>query len=254
MRTAAMVFTLAGTFACGGSGAVSDPRADAPERTPAGSTAQAGDSACDRYVRMVSRCIETKMPESERASERQELEYVRQMVAASPVARQAAEKSCEETIRHEIRHDRYGCYEEEAAQAGIQTACSLLTRHELEALLQAPLEQGTPDGTECVYASAGPPLRSLKLTVHWTEGREQLEAARAGTAMVNQMLRGSTGETAAPGVTIDGLGDDAFFVMAGFVPMLYARSGDTAIGLETVGATREQTIEIARRVLERIKR
>jgi hypothetical protein len=141
----------------------------------------------------------------------------------------------------------------DTARAKRQSPCSLLKRAELEEILRSPLEDGTADGSECVFGSAGSPWRSVKMNVYWTGGREELDAARTGVGMVNRALRGPVGEQAAPGADLEGLGDDAFFAMAGFVPMLFVRQGDAAISLECSGATREQTVAIARKALERLK-
>lgn len=135
----------------------------------------------------------------------------------------------------------------------VQDPCSLVTQEELEAILQAPLGPAIHEDNECIYEAGGQPLRSVTLTVHWEGGHEELRAARAGVALFNQSVRSVTDGTAAPSSTLDGVGDDAFFVMAGFMPMLYARVDDTAITIESFGANEDEIVEIARTVLARIK-
>jgi hypothetical protein len=91
-----------------------------------------------------------------------------------------------------------------------------------------------------------------KITVHWKDGRDDIEAARGAQAGLNRRMRTETGMSdLVPGATVEGLGDDAFFTLAGSERMLSVRLGDAAISL--VGANREQLIEVARKVLPRIQ-
>jgi hypothetical protein len=208
---------------------------------------------CDEYFHMVSRCIETKMPESERASERQRLDYFRNMLGNSPMLRAAAGPSCNQNIRNEIRNDSYDCYAEEAVKRGIQTPCSLLARTELEQNLQVALEDGIHRGAQCIYGFAGNPARHpFRIKVHWKDGRDELTAARGAQALLNGRLQKETGMSGfVPGATVEGVGDDAFFTLAGIWPMLCARAGDVAVSVE--GASQEQLIAIARKALPRIQ-
>lgn len=247
-------FVVVCLVACGGAGAASNTGTATPGGQQAGSQdpSSTGVAECDAYIRMVSRCIETKMPESERASERQNLDYLRRTLADAPFMQAALGPQCKENMRRAVQNDSYECYAEEAAQAGIQTACSLLKRAELEEVLQAALENGMQQGAMCTYAFAGNPARHpFRITVHWTEGRDELQTARAAQAILNRRMQTDTGQTEfVPGATVEGLGDDAFFTLAGFWPMLVARRGDVAVSVE--GATREELIAIARQALGRL--
>lgn len=214
--------------------------------------AKAG-AECDEFFQMVSRCIDTKMPESERASERQNLDYSRKMLGDSPMLRAAAGPSCQQNIRNAIQNDSYDCYAGEAAKRGIQTPCSLLTRAELEQILQTALEDGIHRGSQCIYGFAANAARHpFRMTIHWKDGRDELIAARGAQAMLNGRLQKETGMSGSvPGATVEGVGDDAFFTVAGIWPMLCARVGDVAVSVE--GASQEQLIAIARKALPRIQ-
>ncbi len=222
------------------------------EQTASKDRSAADGAECDDYIRIVSRCIDTKMPESERASERQGLDYLRSMTE-NPMLRAFAGPKCNGNIRNAIRYDSYDCYAEEAVKRGIQTSCSLLTRTELEQILQVTLEDGIHRGSQCIYGFAGNPVRHpLRITVHWKDGRDELTAARGAQAMLNGRLEKETGMSGfVPGATVEAVGDDAFFTLAGIWPMLSARMGDVAVQVE--GASQEQMIAIARKALPRIQ-
>jgi hypothetical protein len=253
---AALTLAVVCLIGCGGSHAATDGHASASAGKP-GPAQPASNStpsaACDDFVRIVTQCVETKMPESERATERQNLAMFKKMQASFPVAAGRMASQCEANIRNAIRQDSYGCYGEEAAKRGIQTACSLLTRAELEGIVGVPLEDGVPLNMKCSYAFAGQPFREpLKITVRWHGGRDEVDAARAAQAMVNGRLAKETGTSDfVPGAKVDGVGDDAFFTLAGIWPMLQARLGDVSIGIE--GLERDPMIAIARLALPRIK-
>jgi hypothetical protein len=240
-----LILTVVCLMACGGSHAATGGAAGKPGSETASNTTSS--AACADYLRIVTQCIETKMPEDERANERQNLAMFKKFRAAATAER------CAANLRNAIRQDSYGCYSEEAAKRGIQTACSLLTRVELEAIVGAPLEEGVPRNMKCSYAFAGQPFREpMKIAVRWHGGRDEVEATRGAQAMVNGRLAKDTGKSDfVPGAKVDGVGDDAFFTLADIWPMLQARLGDVSIGVE--GLEGDQMIAIARLALPRIK-
>jgi hypothetical protein len=254
MCTVSLVLVAVCAIACGGShaaGASGGTTADAGK--PDASDARAkgpAPSSCDDYVRIVTECIETKMPESDRAHERQNLAIFRKNLAQAATPPSAM---CEANIRTAIRQDSDGCYEAEAAKRGIQTACTLVAHAELEEILHAPLDHGVTRDMQCSYAFASEPFREpLKIGVHWKGGHDEMEAARGGQAIVNGRLAKETGQSdLVPGAGVDGVGDDAFFTVAGVWPMLAARLGDVSVTIE--GADRDQLIAIARKALPRIE-
>jgi hypothetical protein len=253
MKTNPIMLIFACIVACGCSRDQSktNTMAQSGTQTAARDASPSGAADCNDYFRLVSRCIETKMPESERAEQRQNLENDRKMIESIGWA--IAGQSCTENIRKAIQNDSHGCYAEEAAKRGIPTACTLMTRAELEQILQVALKDGIHDGDSCRYPPpANTTAETFKITVHWKDGRDDMDAARGALAGVNP--RGRTESRMSEfvsGSTVEGLGDDAFFTLAGSEPMLSVRFGDVAISL--VGATREQLIEIAQKMHPRIE-
>jgi hypothetical protein len=166
MKTASIALAMASLIACGCSRGTGDAersaspgaqaaatdsgRGAAPgAQAAAGETSRGAGDECEDFFRMVGRCIETRIPEPERAAERHNLEADRSLLARSPVSPSAAERSCKANIRSAIRQDRYGCYADEAKKRGVQTACALLSRGELEKIVDAALEDGALVGAAC---------------------------------------------------------------------------------------------------------
>jgi hypothetical protein len=205
-------------------------------------------------ARHVPSGIETKVPESKRADERQRLDYFRTMLVDSPTARAAAGLSCKDNLRREIQNDSYGCYGDEAAKAGIQTACSLLRLDELEKVLRAPFANGVQDGSACTYEFAGKAAGpTFRINVHWSGGRDEVDGARAGAAMAKSFKATRLGDSMIDSETIAGVGDEAIIVKAGGMLMLYARKGDASIEVEAFGAKRDELIPIAQIALGRLQ-
>jgi len=70
---------------------------------------------------------------------------------------------------------------------------------------------------------------------------------------INALFESKDGELWA-GTPVPGLGDEAFFLTAGLMPMLHVRKGDAAIVVEAQGASDVQLVAIARKALERLPR
>jgi len=246
-KTPIVAFVIACMFACG----CSRKRKEAQKEQASPSQAPAnGANACSDYFALVSKCIETKVPEAERAEQRQNFENDRKMLESIG---SMASQSCADSLRNAIQNDSYGCYADEAAKRGIQTPCTLLTRSELEQVLQISLGDGVHDGNTCRYPFPVNALREpFKITVHWKNGRDDMDAARGAQAGLNRKISTETGiGDVVPGAAVEGVGDDAFFTLAGAERMLSARRGDAAISL--LGGSREQLIELARKALPRIQ-
>jgi hypothetical protein len=221
-----------------------------------GSAAQAaaqstGYPACDRYISMVTECIKTKMPSSERADAQGQLDAFRG--ALGFITGDRATKACEENMRLEMQRDKYGCYAARAAAAGVKTACSLLTPSDLQEVFGTAYSAGQPANYACLYASPQSPERQARLEVAWNDGRGEMEAWRGGVDQVKRDMPKRTGQQAPVGAeTVAGVGDDAFFVVAGFTPMMAARKGDVALSVRVQGASRDQLIAIVRKALARL--
>jgi hypothetical protein len=261
METRLIGLIVAGTVACGGAGTPKDSSAPASSSREAAATASAtGPTECDTYVRLVSHCIETRMPDAERADERQALEMFRRALAGGgPFAGQRTtdlQSSCTKRIRGIIQGDQYGCYTEEARKRSIQTACSLLTPGELSDMLGAPVEEGVQDANACRYAFSGRVARDpFTITVHLKDAGDELVAARSAQSWMNGVARNlplpKDGDFVG-GTTVDGLGDEAFITtVGGGWPRLVARQGE--IGIELFGGSAQQLVAVARRALPRIE-
>jgi hypothetical protein len=209
---------------------------------------------CDKYIRMVSECIATKVPESERADEQARLDSFRDVLTHPMLTAFAANGTCKENIRHEWEQDRYGCYTNEAKAAGIKTACSFITAAELEAILKVPMKEPVRDESKCHYAPEKG-MSTATIEVHRTRGRDEMDGARSGLRIMTKRMKKDVPDIDPTGIlegeTILGLGDDAFFMTAGVMPFLYVRKGDASFNIEGYGDTKEQMIAIARTVLSR---
>jgi hypothetical protein len=209
-----------------------------------------GHPACDQFMQMVTECIATKMPPAAGAHRRQELDAFR--LALDIIPEGQAAQSCTENIRLEIQRDRYGCYAAAGRKAGIQTPCSLVSRVDLEQWLGSSYTEGQPGGSKCTYARSDGSPRTVTLDVRWTGGREELAAARAA-APASTATRATLENAVVSGRTIRGLGDDAFLLHAGFMPMLHARKGDAAV-IVNAPLDEAQLVAIARQALDRMAR
>jgi hypothetical protein len=229
--------------ACGGTSAA--PNSAASGR-PAAASTKAGDTCAD-LVQMVHRCIDTKMPEDERARARSDIQHYEGKWASFLTAAR-----CQERIVSEVRGDDYECYRDEAAKRGIQTPCTLVTRAEVEAAVKTPVEEGVHRSEHCSYAfKENPYVEPMQITVHWSGAADEVQAARLAMKMMGGILKNQTGITGLThGETLDGLGDEAFFGIAGIHPMLTVRKGDASFEVE--GAAQEALIQIARLAVPRL--
>jgi hypothetical protein len=244
VRAVACAGVLAAAAACGGTGA-------APAATKSGKAASssAGTTAgpCVDLVQMVQRCIDTRMPEDERAEARSDLSQYQGKWAAF-----LTDSRCQERIVSKVRGDEYECYRDEATKRGIQTPCTLVTRAEVEAAVKTPVGEGVHRGEHCSYEFKEKPfIEPMQITVHWSGAEDEVKAARLAMKMMGQILKSQTGMTGLThGETLDGLGDEAFFGVAGIHPMLTVRKADASFEVE--GAAEEAMIQIARLAVPRL--
>jgi hypothetical protein len=242
-HTALAAVALAAATACGGGTA---PAGSAASGKPAASAEKAG-RPCVELVQMIQRCIDTKMPEDERAAETRNLQQYQGTWAAL-----LTDTTCQERIVSKVRSDDYECYRDEAKKRAIQTPCTLVTQAEIEAAVKTPVEEGVHRGEHCSYAFKDKPfIEPMQITVHWTGGTDDVEAARLAMKMMGGILKSQTGMTGLThGETLDGLGDEAFFGIAGIHPMLTVRKADASFAVE--GAAEEALVAIARLAVPRL--
>jgi hypothetical protein len=254
VATALVTISIAACSRAGGSAA--EKTTASSGRASGGTKLPVPAAACDDYIRIATKCIEAKMPESDRAEARADLDSYQKSLKAFGTMTSMAETHCTNTMTLEFRQDSYGCYGEEAARRGIQTACTLLTRAELEAIVHTPLDEARPGNGKCTFGFSGQPYsEGLVITAHWKDGHDEVAAARAAKAIVAGGLAKDVGKnsdlmTLVSGDNVEGVGDEAYFTMAGIHPMLVARLGQVAIGVE--GVERDQAIAIAQKALPRI--
>jgi hypothetical protein len=241
---AVLAAALVGTSACGGSSAAGTSTTSGKTPTPA---ARAAGSSCAEVVQIVQRCIDTKMPEEERDKARNDLKHYQGAWAAF-----LTDARCQEHLVSEIRGDEYECYRDEAKQRGVQTPCTLVTRSEIEAAVKTPVGEGVHHGEYCSYDFTEKPfVEPMRITVHWSGAEEDVKASRLAMKMMGQVLKNQTGMTGlTQGETLDGLGDDAFFGVAGIHPMLTVRKGDASFEVE--GAAEQALVQIARLAVPRL--
>jgi hypothetical protein len=241
---AIIAVAFAAASACGGSGAT--PAASTSSVKPATSAAKAG-GPCTEVVQMMQRCIDTKMPEDERDRARNDLKHYQGAWAAF-----LTDASCQEHLVSKVRADEYECYREAAKKHAIQTPCTLVTRAEIEAAVKTPVAEGVHRGEHCSYEFKEKPfVEPMQITVHWSGAEDDVKASRLAMKMMAQVLKNQTGMTGlTQGETLDGLGDDAFFGVAGIHPMLTVRKGDASFAVE--GAAEEALVQIARLAVPRL--
>lgn len=131
------------------------------------------------------------------------------------------------------------------------TACSLVTRDEMSAILGGDL--GTPEGheglasTTCRYlpTSDASPI-SAQVTIEWRAGEAAMRAARVAQRAAERVTDASV---SAP---LDGLGDEALFMVDS---ILMIRQGATVITIDLTlqPDARAKGSAIARKLLDRIK-
>ncbi|MGB2716158.1 MAG: hypothetical protein WBC51_18395 [Vicinamibacterales bacterium] len=222
------------------------------QQAGSGNAATTGYPECDRFIQMVSECIRTKMPADVRQEKQQQLDAFRSMIGTFISGPVLTEK-CTENIRIEIQRDRYGCYTAHAAKSGVQTPCSLVTHAELEQILGRSFRPGEHQAARCMYSPAGGPPLPVVIETHWTDGRQHLAAARDAVRQLEKNTRTQAGKKTVAGRTVEGLGDDAYFTLAGFMPMLHVRKGEAAVVIEAQGASDAQLTAIARKAVERLR-
>ncbi len=196
------------------------------------------------------------MPESERAEARADLATGERMRKAFPIAGPIVEQQCAQSLTYRMRQDDYGCYAEEAVKRGVQTACTIVTRAEIAAIVQKPVDEGVPGNQKCTFAFTGNVFaQPVEITVHWKDGKDEVAGARMAKALVSGTLgkqfgKGSSIASLVDGGAVEGVGDEAYFTMAAIHPMLVARLGDVAVGVE--GVDQDQLVAIAKLALPRV--
>ena len=128
-----------------------------------------------------------------------------------------------------------------------RSPCDVLTKQEVEDVLGAKVSDPMRRGDACHFEPAGTPTRGVIVTVYWTGGERQMEAAR----MAERMFRSSATLNKEFGQNNDDvkdLGDDASFPLK----TLNVLKGDAFLKIDAERCTRQQAIALARKALVRM--
>jgi hypothetical protein len=141
------------------------------------------------------------------------------------------------------------------ASASTQTRrnpCGLLTKAEVEEVLETTVGNPTSRGNQCHFVSEERPVRGISLTVRWTGGEDAMKAAKMSERMMASMGDKETREAMkqAFGGTEDlkDLGDEASFQMV----TLYVRKADAYLTFDARLCSRKQAIAAARKAVARL--
>ena len=135
----------------------------------------------------------------------------------------------------------------ESAQAR-RSPCELLTKEDVQSVLQTPVSEAIQRGDTCVFEPAGGAARGITLTVRWSGGATAMEAAH----MAERAFRDSGSLFKELGHSNDDvrhLGDDASFNLK----TLYVLKGDTMLKFDAERCSRAQAITLATKALRRLK-
>ena len=127
------------------------------------------------------------------------------------------------------------------APAKTRDACSLITKEEVQAVLESPIAKASGTRTQCYYYPAAGSAEGLGLDVSWENGEAVIAGAKAGSTLLN-------GENQ----SVPGLGDEAFFGPMDIA--LYVRKNNQAftLDLRIVSNARAKGRVLAEKVLSRL--
>jgi hypothetical protein len=128
-----------------------------------------------------------------------------------------------------------------------RSPCDVLTKQEVEAVLQAKVSDPVRRADACHFAPAGRPARGVIVTVYWTGGERRMEASR----MAERMFRSADTLDKEFGHSDDdvkNLGDDASFPLK----TLNVVRGDAFLKIDADLCSQKQAIALARKALARM--
>jgi hypothetical protein len=169
------------------------------------------------------------------------------VVAAAPACRSNADGAGAKA-RTDTAHAR-------SASASTPTRrdpCALLTKAEVEEVLETTVANPTSRGNQCHFVSEGRPLRGISMTVRWTGGEEAMKAAKMAERMMASMgdkeVREAMKKSFGGAEDLKDLGDDASFQMV----TLYVRKADAYLTFDARLCSRKQAIAAARKAVARL--
>lgn len=141
------------------------------------------------------------------------------------------------------------------ASASTQTRrdpCELLTKAEVEEVLETTVGNPASRGNQCHFVSEGRPLRGISVTVRWTGGEEAMKAAKMSERMMASMgdkeVREAMKKAFGGTEDLKDLGDDASFQLV----TLYVRKADAYLTFDARLCSRKQAIGLARKAVARL--
>jgi hypothetical protein len=130
--------------------------------------------------------------------------------------------------------------------------CELLTKAEVEEILETTVGDPTGRGGQCHFVSEGKPLRGISVTVRWTGGEDAMKAAKMSERMMASMgdkeVREAMKKAFGGTEDLKDLGDDASFQMV----TLYVRKADAYLTFDARLCSRKQAIAAARKAVARL--
>lgn len=141
-----------------------------------------------------------------------------------------------------------GASSEQTTKQTPRSPCEVLTKQEVETVLDAKVSEPVRRADACHFEPAGRPARGIIVTVYWTGGERHMEATR----MAEQMSRSVGGalykEFSHSNDDVKDLGDDASFLLK----TLNVLKGDAFLKIDADLCSREQAIALARKALSRL--
>ena len=114
-----------------------------------------------------------------------------------------------------------------SAAPSSKSACTMITKAEMEAILGGPLTYAvpsdTPAQTVCTYTGSGG--RYAQVTVEWRGG----ESGIAGSNLAGALMNAATGGDVKASNTVEGIGDEAVMIIGG---VLNVRKGQALISID----------------------
>jgi hypothetical protein len=130
--------------------------------------------------------------------------------------------------------------------------CELLTKAEVEEILETTVANPTSRGNQCHFVSEGERLRGVSYTVRWTGGEEAMKSAKMAERMMASMgdkeVREAMKKAFGGSEDLKDLGDDSSFQMV----TLYVRKADAYLTVDARLCSRKHAIALARKAVARI--
>jgi hypothetical protein len=138
-----------------------------------------------------------------------------------------------------------------ATTPATRNACALLTKQEVEAVLERTVKDPKGNENVCHYLAADA-SKGASYTVYWTDGKTMMKGAGMGERLIGAMGDKGTQEAlkkaAGAGGDLEGLGDQASFKLV----TLHVLKGDVYLTFDARMCSRAQAIALARKAVARL--